>query len=337
MKIADRVIANIVICTALLLAAAAAPARQSATGQAGAADDRPVEYPPVYRAEVIVFRHSDGRSDRIRSFAPADFTDRLDPLLVARANDYAERELSGLATMLPVARIPGEVDETTPWLESEDQMLRPIPPVYSELGELSGQIQRTVDRLLDAPEYDSVSARAWIQRVRRGQPTAAARIHDRNIVALIEPEDTRRLVPVPHMLPFGLLEKTPPRARNVYRLDGTLRLRRRQFLHLDLDLVWQEPARALAQRLPADNSAVAGKSEGAEDEWMLHRLQQSRIVEPGRMEYFDSSLFGVLVKIERFEQVVPEIEVPSPPAPTENASESAQSAGTVDPDTNSGS
>lgn len=313
---------------AMLLAAASLPAQQSASPRTGS-----IEYPPVYRVEVIVFSHTDGRSDRMRRTDPIDFTDRLDPLLVARANDIAERQLAGLATMLPVARIPGDVDETTPWLESEVQTLRPIPPVYSALGDLSRPIQRAMDRLRAAPEYDPVTARAWIQLARRGQPTAALRIHDQAVVDLIEPADNRSLVPVPHVLPFGPLVETPPPALDIYRLDGTLRLRQRQFLHLDLDLVWQTRARTLAdRRLPAGRS-IGTPPEGAEDEWHLHRLQQSRIVQPGRLEYFDSSLFGVLVRIDRFEQVVPEVPEPEPAAA---GTDSPASSEMVDPVTNSG-
>lgn len=312
----------------LLLAATPLAAQQSATRQSDT-----IEYPPVYRVEVIVFSHSDGRSDRVRGAAPMDFTDRLDPLLLARANDVAERQLATLAAVLPVARIPGQIDQTTPWLEAEEQILRPIPPVYSALGDLSGSIRRAMNRLIDASEYEPVLARAWVQLAGRGQPTAAVRIHDQTVVKTKAPQNDRSLVPVLHVLPFGPLVEPPPPALDIYRLDGTLRLRQRQFLHLDLDLAWQQRARVLGDRMPppAGQSAdTLSRPQVADGEWQLHRLQQSRIVEPGRLEYFDSSLFGVLVRIERFAQVVPEIEAPAageadPPASSEM----------VDPVTNS--
>lgn len=296
---------------AMMLAAASLSAQQPA-----ARESQAVGYPPVYRVEVIVFGHADGRSDRIRGAGPLDFTDRLDPLLIARANVTAERQLAGLAGFLPVARIPGEIRETTPYLESGQQTLRPIPPVYSALGDLSRPIRRVMDRLLDAPDYDPVTARAWIQPARS---TAAMRIHDQTVVDRVEPEDGQRLVHVAQVLPVGPLAETPPSALDIYRLDGTLRLRRRQFLHLDLDLVWQTRARALTDRMPPVDqpAAVTNEPDDGEGEWQLHRLQQSRIVQPGRLEYFDSSLFGVLVLIERFEQIVPEPAVSNTPAPEE--------------------
>ncbi len=314
---------------ALLLAAASLSAQQSASRQADA-----IDYPSVYRVELIVFSHADGRSDRTRSASPADFSGALDPLLIAQANDIAERQLAALAEGLPVARVPGEVDETTPRLETDGQTLRPIPPMYSALGDLSRPIRRAMERLLDAPEYDPVMARAWIQLADRGRPTATMRIHDQTVVDLIEPDEDRSLVPMPHVLPFGPLVETPSPALDIYRLDGTLRLRQRQFLHLDLDLVWQTRARSVADRmLPADELSASNRPESAEGEWRLHRLQQSRIVKPGRLEYFDSSLFGVLVWIERFGRVEPEIEAPEPDPASSNPAEAEE---TVDPVTNSG-
>src|SRR6056297_1234839 len=321
---------------ALLLAATSLFAQQSATGESDA-----IEYPPVYRVEVIVFSHADGRSDRIRSAASMDFTDQLDPLLLARANDLAESRLADLAVALPVARIPGKIDETTPGLETDGQILRPIPPVYSALGDLSRPIQRAMDRLLDAPEYEPLMARAWIQLAPRGRPTAALRIHNQTVVDLIEPDDDQSLVPVAHVLPFGPLVETPPPALDIYQLDGTLRLRQRQFLHLDLDLVWQTQAQALPDRMmpPSGQSGPTARGpDAAGGEWQLHRLQQSRIVEPGRLEYFDSSLFGVLVRIDRVAQVVPEIEAPepAPAAPAAGSTDATASPEIVDPVTNSG-
>lgn len=312
------VVNNVAAWLALLLIAGSLAAQQSA-----GRDTAQVEYPPVYRIEVIVFRHADGRSDRIRSGTPVDFTESLDPLLVARANDIAERHLARLAKGLPVARIPGEVDENTPRLEADELVLRPIPPMYSALGALSRQTQRALDRLTDAPEYEPLATRAWMQLAQRNGATAAVRVHDRSLVDLIEPEDNRSLVPMPQVMPFGPLVETPPPALDIYRLDGTLKLRRRQFLHLDLDLVWQTRSRALSDRAMPSEEPGGATGEG---EWLLHRLQQSRIVEPGRIEYFDSSLFGVLVRIDRFAQIVPEIESPEP----------APSAEIVDPVTNSG-
>ena len=312
-----RALAAGALLWASLFWAGPAGAQSSAEEAAGDA----TEYPPVYRIEAIVFRHADGRSDRRRSIVPVDFTERLDPLLVATASDTAQRQLAALAQFLPVAEVSGKPDEATPFLESEEQTLRPIPPVYSALGDLSPSMQRAMSRLIDAPAYEPVTARAWIQLAPPRQHTPALRVHDRAVVETLEPAIHPSPAPALHVLPFGPLVEIPPPARAIYRLDGTVRLRQRQFMHLDLDLVWQMPSPAPVGSNPESGSkpqpdhepdhepkSARESGEAADDEWELHRLQQSRVVRPGRLEYFDSSLFGVLVRIERFEQVVPEIE-----------------------------
>lgn len=290
-----------------------------------------VEYPPVYRVEAIVFRHADARSDRRRAPGPADFTERLDPLLVAYANEAAQQQLARLARFLPVAEVPGTQDETTPFLEFEEQRLRPVPPVYAALGDLSSSMQRAMSRLLDAPDYEPVATRGWIQFAPPQRRSVAVRVHDRTVVEKLESAVSLDPVPSPHVLPFGPLFETPPPARAIYRLDGSVNLRQRRFLHLDLDLVWQSRTRAPADPgvdrdfalkpgtgAERDREAKADAEKTDEGDWALHRLQQSRVVRPGRLEYFDSSLFGVLVRIERFELVVPEIE-DAPTQPTVEA------------------
>ena len=294
-----------------------------AAGQRSTRDapDEKAEYPPVYRVEAIVFRHADGRSDRRRATAPADFTDRLDPLLVATAFKAAQLQLARLAEFLPVAKVPGMPDEATPFLESEAQTLRPIPPVYSALGDLSTSMQRAMSRLVDAPAFDPVTARGWLQLAPQRERTAEVRVHDLSVVEALEPETGPSPLPLAHVLPFGPLIETPPPARAIYRLDGTIRLRQRRFLHLDLDLVWQTRSRMpadteadtdsrgyKAESDTSDSASAPAPGEDEEEAWELHRLQQSRVVRPGRLEYFDSSLFGVLVRIDRFKLVVPEVD-----------------------------
>lgn len=135
---------------------------------------------------------------------------------------------------------------------------------------------------------------------------------------------------------------------SLYRLDGTLQLRRSRFLHVDLDLeyridgpAWTEafPAR-LPLRLPegfewlggqprtgpapdpaadaqlADAPPEADARPAAEafddtspeplsealaeplvEPFRLYRLQQSRQVRTGTMQYFDSAFLGAIVRV----------------------------------------
>lgn len=304
-----------------------------AWAQPGSDQARPdaVEHPPVYRVEAIVFRHTNGRHDRARAAGPVDYTDHLDPLLVAAANELAEQRLAELARVVPPVAVSGPVGETTPFLRTEDETIRPIPPAYAALGDLSGPAQRAMARLIGAPAYEPVITRAWMQPAPRQGDTARVRLHDETVVDVLEPADSEKPAPIDARQRFETMNSgavaatTAPAspALEIYRLDGTIRLRRRQFLHLDLDLTWQTPIRALGER--SERPVAIGDVAG---DWQLHRLQQSRIVEPGRLEYFDSSLFGVLVLIERFEQVVPEIEVPEP-EPEAPALETGETAGQV--------
>jgi len=308
---------NTGLASLLLLASTAA-----AQPQQREALPEKTQYPPAYRLEVIVFRHVDGRSDRTRADDALDFTEQLNPLLIARAHEVAGRHLNALARFLPVNSLPGEVDDSTPFLQTEDELIRPIPPIYASLGDLSAPTQRVMTRLIAAPEYEPLVARAWIQPAGHGQYTARLRIHDRVAVSATEPARPDNPALLAEILPFPPPDSSPSRSLEIYRLDGTVRLRRRQFLHVDLNLVWQQQARTLAhgsdqrvdngidadaQRWPAGASQDAGAAD-ADDEarWQLHRVQQSRVVQTGGLEYFDSSLLGVLVRIERFERVVPE-------------------------------
>lgn len=300
------------VCTVALALAAVAAGAQAPDRGAGAGS----EYPPVYRVELIVFEHVGGDSDRRRASDPADFTGRLDPLVVARANDAVDEALSMLRKgALPMLPDPDAAGADAPRLTSRNETLVPIPPPFAALTRLSEPIGRALDRLLDSAAHAPVATRAWVQLAARERTTPPVRIHDATPVATLPPAHGLPLFfPSRLALPAGANEDGTHRSRQlfrpaaprlaIYRLDGTARLRRRQFLHLDLDLVWQQREPAVGPR-----PAAPGDTEPRHPRpWLLHRLQQSRVVEPGRLEYFDSSRFGVLARVTRFEQVVPEPE-----------------------------
>ncbi|MEJ8568182.1 CsiV family protein [Elongatibacter sediminis] len=117
-----------------------------------------------------------------------------------------------------------------------------------------------------------------------------------------------------------------PDPRRFYRLDGTARLRRSRFLHLELDLEWREPQSpgiaypdALdSASIPADpaplpdtpvsapsgmTGPVAGGDTARETPPAIavYHLQQSRQVRTDQVEYFDGPFLGVLAVISRIE------------------------------------
>jgi len=273
------------------------------------------DYPPVYRVDVVVFAHAGGDSDRLRSPEPADFSGAPDPLLVTAAGRAVDAAVQALDGLLPMRLAAPQPDEKTPYLESESAVLRPIPDLFAALGEPSAPVARSLQRLLGSPAHEVLATRSWIQPAPPRRSTPALRIHDQAVVDTLPPVNpvAPPWIPVGLRIPVGvagsgepvwqrLFRPRPPRLE-IYRLDGTARLRKRQFLHLDLDLVWQQRERGL--RAGAGSSPTGPRPAPTGTGWVLHRMVQSRVVEPGRLEYFDSSRFGVLARIERFEHVVP--------------------------------
>lgn len=255
--------------------------------------------PPVYRVELIVFEHVNGRSDQRPAAEPLDFTAALDPNTVAVFSGALDKHLRAPAAILPTVTLPPRSGPEAPALVRADERIQPVPRDYAAV-ELSSTMQRALARLENSPMHRPVATQAWFQAAGRASRTAPVRIHDAQVVATHQPEAPLvlpELGPAPgRELPFESI----PMERPIHRIDGTVRLRRTQFLRLELDLVLQQP--------PGVEDAAA-----SDPRWQLHRLQQGRPVRTDRFEYFDSSRFGVLARITEFERIEPEIE-PEPVA-----------------------
>lgn len=269
------------------------------------------EETPFYRVEVIVLTHSDGRSDARETAAIESFSDLIDPLRQARIAAWeAETEALDPAPTEPQVQInPAELEAQRQASEALDlfsaiEALEAVPelldehlpdpgPIYPDpfiqIEGLSPAMQQSWDRLAASGEFRPVAWRAWYQPLTRTRLSPPVRVHDEVPLRL----DVSSLIPA--ALP-GLGQASQvqgPMLATDYRLDGSLRLRQRQFMHVELDLHWREvietepfPVGPLAlDKLPASG-------------YRLHRLNQSRTVRPGRLEYFDSSWLGVLVLIE---------------------------------------
>lgn len=104
--------------------------------------------------------------------------------------------------------------------------------------------------------------------------------------------------------------------RALYRLDGTVQLRRSRFLHVDLDLeyrlegpAWErmfpdpDPARLedgfeWVGEAPAVNEPRLPPLANLDPEpFRLHRLNQSRQVRTDTLQYFDSAFLGAIVRV----------------------------------------
>ncbi|MGY6587530.1 MAG: CsiV family protein [Wenzhouxiangella sp.] len=256
----------------------------------------------LFLVEVIVLGHPDGRSDQRASDQLRDFSQLIDPAWVARlTTDAVDSPLPDDASLSddpdglaladqqdepPPARRPttrliesGMPEDLARWLEQSAPL---YPVTFSNQPSLSPEMSRAWQRIDNNPGFEALAWRAWIQPVERGQRSPAVRIHDQQVIggnwaALFE-------------LPEGLVAPWP---QSHFRLDGSLRLVQRQFLHAELDIDW---------RLPAGQAGVDQPPPMlASHRYQVHRLEQSRTIRPDRLEYFDSSRIGVLVRIQRWD------------------------------------
>ncbi|QOC21121.1 hypothetical protein IC757_08610 [Wenzhouxiangella sp. AB-CW3] len=265
---------------------------------------------PHYRVEIIAFTHTAGASDARLQTELEDYTSLIDPLARARRQQAAETEEERSPDdpewldrvdpeeTAPVVDQPEqereadieavlELIDTLADLESGELMpeLPTWPETYLALESPSGTMARALQRLNDSSEYQVLTWRAWHQPLSRSLPGKRVRMHDEQVVA------ARWGGSGPGGLPAGADAQSLIPGFD-YRLDGSIRLRQRQFMHFDADLVWRQPHQAspwmsVSQLAPEPSNAFA-----------VHRLQQSRAVRPGRLEYFDSEWLGVLVLIE---------------------------------------
>jgi len=83
-------------------------------------------------------------------------------------------------------------------------------------------------------------------------------------------------------------DRPQPVYDKLYQLDGTVQLRRSRFLHLDLDLEYRLDAGELPD--PETGQNINGATR-------VYRFRQSRQVNTGEMQYFDSPYFGALVLV----------------------------------------
>lgn len=75
-----------------------------------------------------------------------------------------------------------------------------------------------------------------------------------------------------------------------YALDGTIRLIRERFLHLDVDLV-------LRKEQGYGEPGTAGLADGP-----VYRLNETRRIRSNELHYFDNPWFGVIAKVTPYEQ-----------------------------------
>jgi hypothetical protein len=273
-----------------------------------------------YRVEILVLSHlghgQQGRETRkLEDFSSA--IDFLQPTEeeegAAEAPGEAESELLRTTGADTFGAGQALVDADPAALEAE--ALNAV--VHVE--EMGPEMQDAWRRLRLSGPFRPLQYLAWEQGSNPPFPTL--RVHDSEAVLIEDPWAEQRLLQESTEMPLpgsaepaigsdvGAFEVPAPGADGdeqtlpdpivYYRLDGTAKLTRSRFLHLAFAIEWREPefapAQAVATTPPtALNTADEAPVGQVPARFLVHRLEQSRPIRSGRMEYFDGPVLGVL-------------------------------------------
>ncbi len=217
---------------------------------------------PMYRVEVLIFRHLDQSRTTEEVHAP------LDPGLPPNFN------IDGLGE-IPDATTPSDTAggaATTSGLQPTGHaatsvkflLLEPVPapPDFVQLAPAQFKLTEAWDKLNDVEAYGPVLHIAWLQPARAEAEA------------------------VPYDL---VITDADP---NV--VTGTLTLYKQRFLHFEVDLTMREADD------PVDNSASSFWNRFSfvlDDEDVVYRIHQSRRIRNDTVQYFDHPQFGVIAAI----------------------------------------
>jgi hypothetical protein len=145
---------------------------------------------------------------------------------------------------------------------------KPVETGIEELAREQRSLQAVADSMQRSGAYDVLLHTAWRQ------------------------PGLDRTLAQPYTVPHGL-------ERRGYRLEGTIRLVRERFLHLDIDLLLSKP--------PA--TFIPGQAMDIPDP--VYELKEARRVRRGELHYFDHPWLGVIAQVVAYEAPEPpELPVP---------------------------
>ncbi len=234
----------------------------------------------AYRVEVIIFRNLDviaetSPTEELRSYS--QFPSLEEATLPKAPPEGHVGELPGYA--------PGDLIE----------VLRTNLPDDLYVNEQKGTSMDGVWRRLRSSQgYRPLMYASWDQN--RTDYYPPMRIHNQQVI------DTQ-LRPPTNIVVADLAANDPLAAyrSTFYQLDGTVQLRRSRFLHLFLDLEYREKNSVAPVEQVAigsnESQAEVQKDDGNKIEHGVFSLKQNRQVRTGRMQYFDTPYFGVLVLV----------------------------------------
>jgi len=260
-----------------------------------------------YRVEILVLTHL-GHDQQPREVTRLeDFSTALDFLLPPEAEDSASTE---------------QAEPETPGTESVDIGAEPAgpgeesPDAVVHVAEMGPEMQDAWRRLRLSGPFRPLQYLAWEQG--SDPPFPTLRVHDAEAILVEDPWAAQRLAQTmaggssPDAFGATVVSDSIPAAPGegddvlpepivYYRLDGTARLTRSRFLHLAVAIEWREPFFDSTQ--PVIATATLGPdgvpTEPVPAGFLVQRLEQSRSIRTGRMEYFDGPVLGVLAWISK--------------------------------------
>lgn len=233
-----------------------------------------------YRVEIIVLNHlqHDALPDEVTRLQ--DYSAALDFLAPAagdgdEAGDEAGDENRGAGQESGSAEVGDETSGAG---------------AVEHLPEMGPEMQEVWRRLRLSGPFRPLQFLAWEQG--RDAPFPVLRLHDLDVVHSENPwaevRDVPGTVTAGGAGVAGAADGSLPPPVHFYRLDGSVALTRGRFLRLALSLELREPVPAAAASRAATPPA-----------FRVHRLEQTRSVRIGRMEYFDGPVLGVLAWVTR--------------------------------------
>ncbi|MGD8379035.1 MAG: CsiV family protein [Gammaproteobacteria bacterium] len=311
------------------------------------ADDTSTDQPPElhhYRVELIVFRNTDpGAGDEetwpLNPGRPA-VDKAADPLsAIAGGDDTASPPASETTTRgLNTTDRAGVVPAQSTADPTAAGTVTPQPPAPLDPGDY--QLSGVEQELQSSGHYQVVLHSGWTETlsdrdegtVRLHLPVTSTADKPATGTAATGPGiDSGSLMPSDDRLALTPANTAPgdvalPVSPLMRPLDGIVTLSRSRFLHLDLDLVYRpadaSPAHvqggedqrsavldALIHGQLSQEQAEALFNQGQSEAFLGYRMNQSRRIRPGDLNYFDHPVFGVVA-------LVTEVQPPSETTPS---------------------
>jgi hypothetical protein len=270
-----------------------------------------------YRVEIIVLTHlgHDQEGREVRKLN--DFSSAMDFL---QPPPEDTEDIEAAAAPAEVAPLSDETSDA-----STDEALLPVIEedpwsVVTHVEQMGPEMQEAWRRLRLSAPFRPLQYLAWEQG--SNPPFPLLRVHDLEAVLVEDPWADERLLreAAEGSAVFGDTaasseqpgfendeEEALPDPIAYYRLDGTVSLTRSRFLHLAMAVEWREPLfdEAVANA-PTPLPSIPGEPppQPLPSSFLIHRLEQSRPVRTGRMEYFDGPVLGVLAWVSDISDTV---------------------------------